>query len=126
MINGEINKQWAIFLRPWIITSWIALTLGITLGSYWAYYELGWGGWWFWDPVENAALMPWLIATALMHSIIVYEKRGELGAWTVLLCIMGFSFSILGTFIVRSGIITSVHSFATDPKRGLILSLIHI
>ena len=121
LINGEVNKKWAIFLRPWIITSWIALTLGITLGSYWAYYELGWGGWWFWDPVENAALMPWLIATALMHSIIVYEKRGELGAWTVLLCIMGFSFSILGTFIVRSGIITSVHSFATDPKRGLII-----
>jgi len=121
LINGKINKQWAIFLRPWIITSWIALTLGITLGSYWAYYELGWGGWWFWDPVENAALMPWLIATALMHSIIVYEKRGELGAWTVLLCIMGFSFSILGTFIVRSGIITSVHSFATDPKRGIII-----
>ena len=124
LINGEINKKWASAVRPWIIISWIALTIGISLGSYWAYYELGWGGWWFWDPVENAALMPWLIATALLHSIIVFETRNELKSWTLLLCILGFSFSLLGTFIVRSGIITSVHSFASDPKRGLVILFI--
>ncbi len=121
LINGEIDKKWAALVRPWIILSWVALTLGITLGSYWAYYELGWGGWWFWDPVENAALMPWLLATALLHSVIVLEMRNELKAWTILLCILGFSFSLLGTFIVRSGVITSVHSFASDPERGLVI-----
>ena len=121
LINGEIDKKWAALIRPWIILSWVALTLGITLGSYWAYYELGWGGWWFWDPVENAALMPWLLATALLHSVIVLEMRNELKAWTILLCILGFSFSLLGTFIVRSGVITSVHSFASDPERGLVI-----
>ena len=121
LINGEIDKKWAALIRPWIILSWVALTLGITLGSYWAYYELGWGGWWFWDPVENAALMPWLLATALLHSVIVLEMRNELKAWTILLCILGFSFSLLGTFIVRSGVITSVHSFASDPERALVI-----
>ena len=121
LINGEIDKKWAALIRPWIILSWVALTLGITLGSYWAYYELGWGGWWFWDPVENAALMPWLLATALLHSVIVLEMRNELKAWTILLCILGFSFSLLGTFIVRSGVITSIHSFASDPERGLVI-----
>ena len=121
LINGEIDRKWAALIRPWIILSWVALTLGITLGSYWAYYELGWGGWWFWDPVENAALMPWLLATALLHSVIVLEMRNELKAWTILLCILGFSFSLLGTFIVRSGVITSVHSFASDPERGLVI-----
>ena len=124
LINGEIDKKWAALIRPWIILSWVALTLGITLGSYWAYYELGWGGWWFWDPVENAALMPWLLATALLHSVIVLEMRNELKAWTILLCILGFSFSLLGTFIVRSGVITSVHSFASDPERGLVILII--
>ena len=124
LINGEFNRKWASAVRPWIIISWITLTIGISLGSYWAYYELGWGGWWFWDPVENAALMPWLIATALLHSIIVFETRNELRSWTLLLCILGFSFSLLGTFIVRSGIITSVHSFAADPKRGLVILFI--
>ena len=124
LINGEFNRKWASSVRPWIIISWITLTIGITLGSYWAYYELGWGGWWFWDPVENAALMPWLIATALLHSIIVFEIRNELKSWTLLLCILGFSFSLLGTFIVRSGIITSVHSFAADPERGLVILII--
>ena len=121
LINGKIDKKWAALIRPWIVLSWVALTLGITLGSYWAYYELGWGGWWFWDPVENAALMPWLLATALLHSVIVLEMRNELKAWTILLCILGFSFSLLGTFIVRSGVITSVHSFASDPERGLVI-----
>ena len=121
LINGEIDKKWAALIRPWIILSWVALTLGITLGSYWAYYELGWGGWWFWDPVENAALMPWLLATALLHSVIVLEMRNVLKAWTILLCILGFSFSLLGSFIVRSGVITSVHSFASDPERGLVI-----
>ena len=124
LISGEIDRKWASTVRPWIVISWITLTIGISLGSYWAYYELGWGGWWFWDPVENAALMPWLIATALLHSIIVLETRNELKSWTLLLCILGFSFSLLGTFIVRSGIITSVHSFASDPKRGLIILFI--
>jgi cytochrome c-type biogenesis protein CcmF len=107
-------------MRPWIMAAWCALTCGIALGSWWAYYELGWGGWWFWDPVENASLMPWLAATALLHSAIVVEKRGQLKSWTVLLAIMAFSLSLVGTFIVRSGLLTSVHSFASDPARGVV------
>ena len=121
LIEGKIDRFWAKMLRPWVLISWIALTLGISLGSFWAYYELGWGGWWFWDPVENVALMPWLLTTALVHSVIVFENRNKLKAWTILLSILAFCFSIFGTFIVRSGIITSVHSFASDPKRGLII-----
>ena len=121
LISGGIDRIWAKWVRPWIMIAWVMLTLGIGLGSFWAYYELGWGGWWFWDPVENAAIMPWLLTTALIHSVMVLENRNQLKAWTILLSILSFSFSILGTFIVRSGIITSVHSFATDPKRGLII-----
>ncbi len=119
LIDGRIDAAWARFARPWILAAWIFLTLGISMGSYWAYYELGWGGWWFWDPVENASLMPWLLATALLHSAIVMEKRGALKVWTILLAILAFSLSLLGTFIVRSGVLTSVHSFATDPARGV-------
>ena len=119
LIDGRIDAAWARFARPWILAAWIFLTLGIAMGSYWAYYELGWGGWWFWDPVENASLMPWLLATALLHSAIVMEKRGALKIWTILLAILAFSLSLLGTFIVRSGVLTSVHSFATDPARGV-------
>ena len=126
LIEGKINRFWASMVRPWILFSWVSLTIGIALGSYWAYYELGWGGWWFWDPVENAALMPWLLTTALVHSIIVCEQRNELKAWTILLSILAFAFSLLGTFLVRSGIITSVHSFASDPKRGLFILFILI
>src|SRR6201999_1551111 len=106
---------------PWTIAAWSFLTLGICLGSFWSYYVLGWGGWWFWDPVENASFMPWLVGTALMHSLAVAEKRGSFKAWTVLLAIMAFSLSLLGTFLVRSGVLTSVHSFATDPRRGLFI-----
>ena len=112
---------WARFVRPWTLLAWIFLTLGIAMGSYWAYYELGWGGWWFWDPVENASLMPWLMGTALLHSTIVMEKRDALKVWTILLSILTFSLSLLGTFLVRSGVITSVHSFASDPGRGLFI-----
>jgi cytochrome c-type biogenesis protein CcmF len=119
LISGDVDRLWAKWMRPWIIAAWCALTLGIALGSWWAYYELGWGGWWFWDPVENASLMPWLAATALLHSAIVVEKRGHLKSWTVLLAIMAFSLSLVGTFIVRSGLLTSVHSFASDPARGV-------
>ncbi len=119
LIEGRIDAAWARFARPWILAAWIFLTLGISMGSYWAYYELGWGGWWFWDPVENASLMPWLLATALLHSAIVMEKRGALKVWTILLAILAFSLSLLGTFIVRSGVLTSVHSFASDPARGV-------
>jgi len=119
LIEGRIDAAWARFARPWILAAWIFLTLGIAMGSYWAYYELGWGGWWFWDPVENASLMPWLAATALLHSAIVMEKRGALKVWTILLAILAFSLSLLGTFIVRSGVLTSVHSFASDPARGV-------
>jgi cytochrome c-type biogenesis protein CcmF len=124
LITGEINQIWARQIRPWITIAWSALTLGIALGSWWAYYELGWGGWWFWDPVENASFMPWLIATALLHSVRLLETRLILVSWTVLLAILGFSFSLLGTFIVRSGLLTSVHAFATDPSRGIFILII--
>jgi cytochrome c-type biogenesis protein CcmF len=121
LIDGRIDAAWARLARPWILAAWIFLTLGIAMGSYWAYYELGWGGWWFWDPVENASLMPWLAATALLHSVIVMEKRGALKVWTILLAILAFSLSLLGAFIVRSGVLTSVHSFASDPARGVVI-----
>ncbi|MCF4097956.1 heme lyase CcmF/NrfE family subunit [Maritalea mediterranea] len=121
LISGKIDAAWARWVRPWTMLSWIFLTLGIAMGSYWAYYELGWGGWWFWDPVENASFMPWLTGTALLHSALVMEKRGALKIWTILLAIITFSLSLLGTFLVRSGILTSVHSFATDPSRGLVI-----
>ena len=121
LIGGDVDRLWAKWMRPWIMAAWCALTLGIALGSWWAYYELGWGGWWFWDPVENASLMPWLAATALLHSAIVVEKRGQLKSWTVLLAILAFSLSLVGTFIVRSGLLTSVHSFASDPARGVFI-----
>ena len=121
LIGGDVDRLWAKWMRPWIMAAWCALTLGIALGSWWAYYELGWGGWWFWDPVENASLMPWLAATALLHSATVVEKRGQLKSWTVLLAILAFSLSLVGTFIVRSGLLTSVHSFASDPARGVFI-----
>lgn len=121
LMGGRLDAAWARWSRPWTIAAWIFLTLGIMVGSWWAYYELGWGGWWFWDPVENASFMPWLIATALIHSLAVTEKRGTFKSWTVLLAISGFSLSLLGTFLVRSGVLVSVHSFAADPKRGLFL-----
>lgn len=124
LIQGRVNAAWAMWVRPWALAAWAALTIGIALGSYWAYYELGWGGWWFWDPVENASLMPWLAATALLHSAIVMEKRGTLKSWTVLLAIIAFSFSLLGTFLVRSGVLTSVHAFAVDPARGMFVLMI--
>ncbi len=121
MLGGRLDAAWARWSRPWTSIAWVFLTLGITLGSWWAYYELGWGGWWFWDPVENASFMPWLIGTALMHSLAVTEKRGAFKAWTVLLAIFAFSLSLLGTFLVRSGVLTSVHAFATDPARGVFI-----
>jgi len=121
LIEGRVDAAWARWVRPWTLLAWCFLTAGITLGSWWAYYELGWGGWWFWDPVENASFMPWLVATALLHSAIVVEKRDTLKAWTILLAITAFSFSLLGTFIVRSGVLTSVHAFATDPERGVFI-----
>ena len=124
LIEGKVDSVWARWVRPWTLLAWIFLTIGIALGSWWAYYELGWGGWWFWDPVENASFMPWLISAALVHSAIVLEKREILKSWTILLAILAFSFSLLGTFIVRSGIITSVHAFATDPTRGIFILLI--
>jgi len=124
LIEGKVDAAWARWVRPWTLAAWIALTIGISLGSWWAYYELGWGGWWFWDPVENSSFMPWLIATALLHSAIVVEKRNTLKAWTVLLAILAFSFSLIGTFIVRSGVITSVHAFANDPTRGAFILII--
>ena len=126
LIDGRIDAAWARWVRPWTLAAWIFLTLGIAMGSYWAYYELGWGGWWFWDPVENASLMPWLAATALLHSAIVMEKREALKVWTVLLAILAFSLSLLGTFLVRSGVLTSVHAFAVDPKRGVFILAILI
>ncbi|MDG2355189.1 MAG: heme lyase CcmF/NrfE family subunit [Paracoccaceae bacterium] len=119
LLLGKIDSVWARWVRPWTLLAWIFLTIGIALGSWWAYYELGWGGWWFWDPVENASFMPWLTAVALLHSAIVAEKRESLKNWTVLLAIIAFSFSLIGTFIVRSGVLTSVHSFAIDPTRGV-------
>lgn len=121
LLEGRIDRVWARAVRPFVLAAWAPLTIGIALGSYWAYYELGWGGWWFWDPVENASLMPWLLGTALLHSIIVTEKRGGFGAWTALLAVLAFCFSILGAFLVRSGILTSVHAFAIDPLRGSLL-----
>ncbi len=121
LIEGRIGPLWARWVRPWTLAAWSALTCGIALGSWWAYYELGWGGYWFWDPVENASLMPWLAATALLHSAIVLEKRDALKSWTVLLAIVAFSLSLMGTFIVRSGVLTSVHAFAVDPKRGIFI-----
>ena len=121
LIDGRLDATWARWTRPWTIAAWSFLTLGIMLGSFWAYYVLGWGGWWFWDPVENASFMPWLVGTALMHSLAVAEKRGAFKAWTVLLAIFTFSLSLLGTFLVRSGVLTSVHAFATDPRRGIFI-----
>ena len=118
MISGRLDMAWARWTRPWTTVAWLFLTAGITLGSWWAYYELGWGGWWFWDPVENASFMPWLVGTALIHSLAVTEKRGAFKAWTALLAVTAFSLSLLGTFLVRSGVLTSVHAFATDPTRG--------
>src|SRR4051812_24070923 len=121
MVTGEVDSRLARAMRPWVLGAWILLTLGITAGSYWAYYELGWGGWWFWDPVENASLMPWLAATALLHSINVLAARAALKAWTMLLAVIAFSMSMMGTFLVRSGVLTSVHAFAIDPERGTFL-----
>ena len=121
LIEGRVDAAWARWVRPWTLAAWVFLTIGIVMGSWWAYYELGWGGFWFWDPVENASLMPWLLATALVHCAIVVEKREVLKSWTILLAIMAFGFSLIGTFIVRSGVITSVHSFASDPRRGIFI-----
>lgn len=121
LMSGRLDAAWARWSRPWTVIAWTFLTFGIGLGSWWAYYELGWGGWWFWDPVENASLMPWLVGTALIHSLMVTEKRGSFKAWTVLLAIAAFSLSLLGTFLVRSGVLTSVHAFASDPKRGVFI-----
>ena len=121
LIEGRVDAAWARWVRPWTLAAWVFLTVGIALGSWWAYYELGWGGFWFWDPVENASFMPWLIAAALLHSAIVVEKRETLKSWTILLAILAFGFSLIGTFIVRSGIITSVHAFANDPERGIFI-----
>jgi cytochrome c-type biogenesis protein CcmF len=121
LIDGRIDAAWARWVRPWTLLAWMFLTLGIAMGSYWAYYTLGWGGWWFWDPVENASFMPWLATTALLHSALVMEKRDALKVWTILLAILAFSLSLIGTFLVRSGVLTSVHAFATDPTRGVFI-----
>jgi len=121
LLSGRLDAAWARWSRPWTVIAWTFLTFGIGLGSWWAYYELGWGGWWFWDPVENASLLPWLVGTALIHSLMVTEKRGSFKAWTVLLAIAAFSLSLLGTFLVRSGVLTSVHAFASDPSRGIFI-----
>ncbi|MBI4808019.1 MAG: heme lyase CcmF/NrfE family subunit [Nitrosomonadales bacterium] len=121
LLGGKLDATWARWSRPWTTVAWVFMTIGIALGSWWAYYELGWGGWWFWDPVENASFMPWLVGTALMHSLAVTEKRGAFKSWTVLLAIAAFSLSLMGTFLVRSGVLTSVHAFATDPKRGVFI-----
>jgi cytochrome c-type biogenesis protein CcmF len=121
LIEGRVDAAWARWVRPWTLLAWCFLTAGIAMGSYWAYYELGWGGWWFWDPVENASFMPWLIGTALLHSATVVEKRAALKSWTILLAIVAFSLSLMGTFLVRSGVLTSVHAFATDPARGVFI-----
>ncbi len=124
LIEGRVDAAWARWVRPWTLAAWVFLTIGIALGSWWAYYELGWGGFWFWDPVENASFMPWLFAAALLHSAIVVEKRESLKSWTILLAILAFGFSLIGTFLVRSGVITSVHAFASDPERGVFILLI--
>jgi len=121
LLGGQLDAAWARWSRPWLTVAWLFLTVGITLGSWWAYYELGWGGWWFWDPVENASFMPWLVGTALIHSMAVTEKRGAFKTWTVLLALFAFALSLLGTFLVRSGVLTSVHAFAVDPARGLFI-----
>jgi len=121
MLEGRLDSAWARWVRPWAVSAWLFLTMGIALGSWWAYYELGWGGWWFWDSVENASFMPWLIGTALIHSLAATEKRGLFKSWTLLLSITGFSLALLGTFLVRSGVIESVHAFASDPARGLFI-----
>ena len=121
LIEGRIDAAWARWVRPWTLAAWMFLTLGIAMGSYWAYYTLGWGGFWFWDPVENASLMPWLAGTALLHSAVVMEKRNALKVWTILLAVLTFSLSLIGTFLVRSGVLTSVHSFANDPRRGVFI-----
>src|SRR5512138_2444345 len=121
LLEGRIDAAWARWVRPWTLAAWMCLTVGIAMGSYWAYYELGWGGFWFWDPVENASLMPWLAGTALLHSAVVMEKRNALKIWTMLLAILAFSLSLLGTFLVRSGVLTSVHTFANDPARGVFI-----
>src|SRR5438067_920113 len=121
LIEGRIDAAWARWVRPWALIAWMFLTLGIAMGSYWAYYTLGWGGWWFWDPVENASLMPWLAGTALLHSAVVMEKRDALKIWTILLAVLTFSLSLVGTFLVRSGVLTSVHTFASDPARGVFI-----
>src|SRR5580704_12458198 len=121
LLEGRIDAAWARWVRPWVLSAWMFLTVGIAMGSYWAYYTLGWGGWWFWDPVENASLMPWLAGTALLHSALVTEKRNALKVWTILLAILAFSLSLVGTFLVRSGVLTSVHAFATDPARGIFI-----
>jgi cytochrome c-type biogenesis protein CcmF len=126
LIEGRVDAAWARWVRPWTLASWCALTIGIAMGSWWAYYTLGWGGWWFWDPVENASFMPWLVGTALLHSAIVVEKRDALKSWTILLAIITFSLSLVGTFLVRSGVLTSVHAFATDPERGTFILLLLI
>jgi cytochrome c-type biogenesis protein CcmF len=123
LINGRLDSSWARWTRPWTLAAWLFMTLGIALGSWWAYYELGWGGWWFWDPVENASFMPWLAGTALIHSLAATEKRGLFKSWTLLLAILAFSLSLLGTFLVRSGVLTSVHAFAADPERGYFILL---
>ncbi len=121
LIEGRVDAAWARWVRPWTLAAWMFLTLGIAMGSWWAYYELGWGGWWFWDPVENASFMPWLVSAALLHSAIVVEKRNALKVWTILLAILAFSLSLIGTFLVRSGVLTSVHAFAVDPERGVFI-----
>ncbi|GAG65559.1 unnamed protein product, partial [marine sediment metagenome] len=121
LIDGRIDAAWARWVRPWTLVAWMCLTLGIAMGSWWAYYELGWGGFWFWDPVENASFMPWLAGTALLHSALVMEKRDALKVWTILLAIITFSLSLMGTFLVRSGVLTSVHAFAVDPTRGVFI-----
>jgi len=124
LIEGRVDAAWARWVRPWTLAAWCFLTIGIVLGSWWAYYELGWGGWWFWDPVENASFLPWLAGTALLHSAIVVEKRDTMKAWTIFLAILAFSMSLLGTFLVRSGVLTSVHAFATDPERGVFILML--
>ncbi len=124
LIEGRVDPAWARWVRPWTLAAWCALTVGIAMGSWWAYYELGWGGWWFWDPVENASFMPWIVGTALLHTAIVVEKRDSMKTWTILLSILTFSLSLIGTFLVRSGVLTSVHAFATDPGRGLFILML--
>ncbi|MEL6584539.1 MAG: heme lyase CcmF/NrfE family subunit, partial [Pseudomonadota bacterium] len=124
LIEGRVDPAWARWVRPWTLAAWVSLTGGIALGSWWAYYELGWGGWWFWDPVENVSFMPWLLGTALLHSAIVTEKRDTFKSWTILLAILAFSMSLFGTFIVRSGLLTSVHAFAVDPERGVYILIL--